>query len=554
MYKTFWILFLGVSFFSCKTVEKPTAISMETSKIFHEGLRAYLAGNFNESQLLLDKALIQSPELDAAAYLKAQMYLADGQLQESSKYLLLAAKSDPKNTYYTTEVAFMYGQMNEFEKAAKVFESLIKQFPLDGAHYFGAYQNYLQAKNYKNALKILALQSQKLGLSSEITFNQYKTYLAWGKKREAETILEKGLIQFPNEPLFLANMVDIYMLNNDFKRALPLLEKLCEEDPENGLAKMVLGEMYLSNGDTKKGEKFLTECVLLPGPSITQKSNILSQLQKIHGCTDQNRILTSSFISLNPNEVIGYALLGDLNTICKNNKEAIIAYKSALKLNPNAFPVWQQLTYLEYQEKLWLDLLFSSEKCLELFPSQPYPYLTKAIALNKSKNFESVESIILMGLELINQQSAIESELKFQLAVFKFYTHEEKKALQVFEESLSLQPNNFAIKADCANELIEKVGYIEIADSLISMCLINDPKNPKYIAIKGRVSFYKNNISQAIELLDNALLMGFDIAQIEEWLGDCYEKNGNHPRAVEYWQLSINHGNNSEGIKIKLKL
>lgn len=157
-----------------------------------------------------------------------------------------------------------------------------------------------------------------------------------------------------------------------------------------------------------------------------------------------------------------------------------------------------------------------------------------------------------MGLTLCVNQNNISSELTFQKAISRFNNGPTQEALALFHESLALQPNNLALKADAANEVLSNALFVTFADSLIEQCLKAEPKNAKFVAIKGRVLYTRNETLQAVKWIAEAMELGYPAKLGEEWLGDCFEKLGDKTKAKGYWNKAKAAGNDSERLKLKL--
>ncbi len=369
-----YFIILG-ALIGCKTVETTSSDgSIQVIQQYHEGLRAYLKGDYVVAENMANSVITLNPKHDGALYLLSKVYYDQGRLDESAKFLLKAGEADPKNTYLLSEIAFMYSSLDKHNEAGLIFEQLIKSNPREMPYYFGGIENYLQAKNYKSALRIVSLQESIFGSTIESHLNRYKVYMAQDDPKKAIQQLEAGITAFPNEPLFLANLIDLYFQQNEHNKAIPLLEKLCETDPENGMAKMVFGDYLINTGQKERGEKFLAEAVLLEGPSIEQKAQILLAKHKSAGCTEENTTLFKTFAADNPNAIIGRTLLGDLYVKCNRPDLALTQYRIAVEIKPDAYPIWKQLLLITYKEELWDTLINISESCQALFPVQPMPF------------------------------------------------------------------------------------------------------------------------------------------------------------------------------------
>ena len=548
-------LFILIGFlFGCKTTE-PTSSDNLLPQIqqYHEALRAYFKGDYSSAENMANKVIAVNPHHDGALYLKSKIYYDQGKLNESADYLLKAGEADPNNTYLSSEIAFMYSSLGKYNEAGLIFENLLKSNSREMSYYFGGFENYLQAKNYKSASRIVSLQESIFGSTIETYLNRYKIHLAQDDIKKAIQQLESGITAFPNEPLFLANLIDLYFQQNQHNKAIPLLENLCQADPQNGMAKMVFGDYLVNSGQQERGEKFLAEAVLLEGPSIEQKAQILLAKQKNTGCTEENTLLFKNFAADNPNAIIGRTLLGDLYIKCNQPDLALAQYRIAVGIKPEAYPVWKQLLLITYKEELWDTLINISESCQALFPVQPMPFLTMAIAHNKKGNLDEAENAIEIGSELIvTNDPATEAEFDFQRGVLALNRKEFTKAKAWFIHSISLQPENYELKADITAESMSAPELLPFADSLLNECMAVDPSNAKFMAIKGRNYYIKNDLLLANSWLEKAIIHGYPQKLGEEWLGDCAFKAGDLQGAKYYWLNAVRLGNQTERLKQKL--
>ena len=180
-----YFIILG-SLIGCKTVETTSSDgSIQVIQQYHEGLRAYLKGDYVVAENMANSVITLNPKHDGALYLLSKVYYDQGRLDESAKFLLKAGEADPKNTYLLSEIAFMYSSLDKHNEAGLIYEKLIKSNPREMPYYFGVIENYLQAKNYKSASRIVSLQESIFGSTIETYLNRYKIYLAQDDQKKA---------------------------------------------------------------------------------------------------------------------------------------------------------------------------------------------------------------------------------------------------------------------------------------------------------------------------------------------------------------------------------
>jgi tetratricopeptide (TPR) repeat protein len=246
--------------------------------------------------------------------------------------------------------------------------------------------------------------------------------------------------------------------------------------------------------------------------------------------------------------------LGDLLVQCNQTDSALVQYKAAVALNPEAYPIWKQLLLITYKEEQWDSLVRLSAECQALFPVQPMPYLTLAIAKNKIGQLDDAEQALDAGSELIvSNDPALVAEFSFQRGILALNRRQVTNATTWFNQAITLQPENLELKADIGNEALIYSELTSYADSLITECLAQEPSNPKFMAIKGRLFYIKNDLLLANSWLEKAIIHGYPKKLGEEWLGDCAFRAGNLKQAKYYWLNAVSLGNQTERLKQKIK-
>ena len=457
---------------ACKTSpNKTTPISIvnKQQSLFHQGVRNYITGN-NKKAILDFEACIKTNALDDASHFAlAQLYLIESQLDQAAYHSEIAAKLDPNNSYYASELAYMYAEMKQYKKAGEYFEGLISKDKNNVAYYMGAINNYANALEYAKAMKILDKLIDHRGLDISLQMEKYDLFLLMKKPEKATKTLEEGRVLFDNDPVFLATLVDSYIENKQFDEAFALLNELVEKDAENGLATLLLGEMYMQKNNYLKGIELLKSAVTKEGPSIDQKMNILIQTQKTEGCGPEIIKLVDYMTARYPENAKSFTIKGDC--CIKNNdvEGAIVAYKKAVDIQHNLFPVWQQLLLLEFQSEKWTSLYTNSIDAISLFPNNPFAYLTAGISANKMQNYADAIGFLEAGLEYIIKNDETEAEMLAKLGEANFGLKNPDIAYDFYNRAILKYPNSAPINAAFALQLAKNKLKLDFAITLIDI-------------------------------------------------------------------------------------
>ena len=543
-------------FVACKAssdITGPISSTNVFKTTFHQGIRNYITGNNNKAILDFEACLKINPSDDAVHFALAQLYLINQQFDKAAEHSELAARLDPKNTYYIAELAYMYSEMKDHKKSAQFFERLILTDQSNAAYYMGAINNYAEIKEYPKALKILNRLIEQNGPEVSLQMEKYKLYELMMKPDLAIKTLEDGRKLFNDDPVFLAVLVDTYMENHKYELAFNLLNDLVEKDPENGLATLLLGEMYMEKKEYKKGLALLKTAVKKEGPSIDQKMNILIQTQKIEGCGIEVVELVNYMVERYPENEKSYTIQGDC--FVKNNdiKSAIEAYQTAVKINPDLFPVWQQILLLEFQSESWNSLYKNSLEALSLYPTNTFVNLTAGLAANKLKKYNEALIYLESGLQFVVKDDGTEAEMMAQMGEANFGLKKLTVACEYFEKALKKAPESATIHASFALQLAKNNLTLEYANKLSDFAISKATDNGLFLAIKGYILLVKLNYLEGLSIMKAAKELDPNNSLILDWLGDAYYFNGKTQEAIIEWTNAIKLGSTNELLPKKIE-
>jgi tetratricopeptide (TPR) repeat protein len=550
-----YLVFMGLVavLVGCKSSESssstPSSTEFLEAQKYHEAIRFYFKQDYQSALISSQEVLKLNPNNDAALYLVSKIYFDQENWSEASNFLLKAGNADPKNQFITREIGYMYSATGNFKKAGETYEKLIKIFPYESEHYFACFENYVNAKDYKGASRVLGLQEKYLGESIELCLNKYRVFQIQQQWDRARETLEKGLVAFTMEPRLLAPLIDLYLEQKQTEKAMSLLKDLCSTDPENGYARYLYGNYLIQTGQNKEGQRLLNESVLLRGLPMEKKAEILLSQHKTFGCEDETRKTTLEFLNQNPNEFVANTLAGDLMLKCDEPFSALGHYLQALNLNPNAFPVWNPVLMIGFREEMWDSLLYNSSRCVELFPLQPFPYLMLGISQFKLNRIEEASLAFETGRNYVIN----DSDLEAQFMAYESLTSSRNSAS--IKENLNgifqKVPKNFVLKAEIAENLLLNTELVTFVDSLILNCMEHDPKQGYFMALKAKQGFSQKNYSLAQEWIEKAMKNGYPERFGIEILGDIADAQGNKVLAKQLWQSAVEKGNYSYHLRKK---
>ena len=257
--KIFLIIFLSLVYYWCSPVppSPPYADSEPPAFLFYQRALFYVENNeFEKALSQLDTAIAMKPEY-------AQFYYAQGQVFELMGNYISALVSYEKAIQYKSyypdtwkKLANLYMRVGQYEKASQVLRDLTDDQP-DSLQY-------------------------ELALAESYVFDQ-KPQLALERLNYYEKQGGKSL-----DKIRLQGMA--YFVQDNFERAIDLLDKYIIAVPQNYLAIKYLGIACIKVGKSEKGISALNRALQLDpdDPEIyVFRAQYFSQMNKVEAAAEQ---------------------------------------------------------------------------------------------------------------------------------------------------------------------------------------------------------------------------------------------------------------------------
>jgi len=554
---TMYKLIFGLMFLALASCAPTKSISRQKSssyfKYFHEGVRFQLTGDYQKAIEAFEKSLLAESKDDAAAYGIALCLEKQNQAGASIEYLQRACNSDPRNNYYKIQLAKLYQITGEFQKAAEIQEKLIAVFPENEQLYYAAASNYTSAKNLKRALKTLDNLRSRYGNSPDLVLYRYDVLLkACPTSKMGIELLEKSILEFPNDPGILSYLVDYYMTNENYSKGTEFLEQLVLADETNALACLLLGDITFEAG--KKDQAFAYYKKALKGEGLNVKTiaETFVKMKEIWLTDSEMSTLMDACERDWPTESLIFALLGDYYYAQKNLLRTIYYYKKAVELNPDLNAIWNELLLLEFEVEDWPSLRIDGSKVIELFPLSPLGYYMSGTAMNRLGEYSLAKSMLEEGIFFVSNDDQLKGGVKAQLAESCFGVMDVKAGLKLYEESLRLSPNNNYILNLYFKSAIFKLKDPKKARELYEMLIISEMNENRKKESLALLCFVEKKFKEAFNMLEGIEQSYFRYSDVLELQGDVLFFLDKKVEAQQKWQEAKTKGKKSSVLEQKL--
>lgn len=153
---------------------------------------------------------------------------------------------DPSRTDAYKNIAFVYIRLDSVDKAIESYHKVLEQDPKDTQVMLQLGSLYYDLKEYEKTVelmnKILELEPNNLEAFSQKAF----AYDSMGKPDEAFQAYNDALAQNPDNPDLRFNLGRLYYMKKDYNKAIEQFEKVLVISPDDYEATLNTGNAYLS--------------------------------------------------------------------------------------------------------------------------------------------------------------------------------------------------------------------------------------------------------------------------------------------------------------------
>lgn len=510
-------------------------------------------GRSQEAILELEKCLSLRQDDDAVYYALSKLELDQGNLEASANYIRKANEIDPNNTWYVEELAYMYFENQQFEKASEQFKKLVAKEPRNIDWQYAYSEALLRSGKDKEALEVFEIMEGQVGKHPHFALQRYDVLMKSGHKSDAEAELLNAQKEFPEDPSIIGALVDHYYKTKQNEKAETFLIKLVEADPENGRAQLALADIYQRRQQMDKAYVALKKAIESPTLDIDTKMSVLISIQEQSPEIPEEMFpILESFTALYPDNAKSHSIQGDYFVIARQSDKALKSYTRAIELDKSLFPIWNQVLILEYEASDFEALYKSSKECLELFPTASTVYLLQGISANETGNHDDAIEALSVGMEMVVNDNPLKAEFYGQIGEAHFAQKDYNAAFDNYKKALQLDDRNPSIKNNYARRLAVLKRDLDLAESLAEQIALSYPKEALFIDTKGLVSFHKGNFEEAEDFFKSALLQDLNNPIMLEHLGDAQSKLGKKSDALKSWNLAKENGSVSKTLDKKI--
>lgn len=386
---------------------------------FYEALKQKGIENYDRSAEALLKCIELNDEPAVLYYELGKNYIQLKNFGSAEDALKKAVEKEPDNEWYLDELYGYYADQNDYDKAIKTVQQLVKYHP-DYKEDLASL--YVRTKKYDDALRLLDELDTTYGVSESRDRLRNQVYELTGRKKDQIKNLEDRLEDEPNKESNYLALIFRYSENNETEKAFETAKELLEINPNSQLVHLALYKFYLDDNSPEKAIESMKIVVKSNEVKPEAKLKVLSDFVAFVGKNPQYEtdLLEATTLAENQSDKKTLTELGEFYLVKGDKEKALRYFETALQSDGNNFEILRNILLVKVDLKQFESALNQSDEALLLYPSQPILYLIKGVALNELGKPKDAVEVLEEGLDYLIDDPKMEGDFYLQLA--KAYT------------------------------------------------------------------------------------------------------------------------------------
>jgi tetratricopeptide (TPR) repeat protein len=523
--------------------------------LYFSGLKEKVSDNYSLAADFFKRALDIDPLHHFSAYELAQIYFRAKDFEQAKNFIQKAITVETQNEWYWLLSSNIYQELKDYHLLHYALTELVKTAPDKIEYQLDKANTLMILKKNEEALVIYDALEQKYGSNPEIIKGKQNIFVSKGDFKGATTHLQKLIDENPEEVVNYIYLGDLYFNNRQKDKALEVYKKAKVLAPENAYINLALADIYNSIGKNEEAFNELRVAFSHQELEIDQKIKIIisyfsafPELRAVRYAETLSRTLTE----IHNNEAKAFAVYGDVLYQKNELDKAKLAYQQAVILNKQIYVVWDQLIRIKLALNDMAGVVKDGEEALTLFPNQAVLYVYTALAYNQLKQSEKAVNYLNAALNY-ELNNALKVQVYSSLGDAYQSLKKFKESVAAYEKALALEPdnvyalNNYAYYLSLRDENLEKAERMSYRSNQL------EKDNSSFLDTYAWILFRQKKYKEAKDWIEKALKASdSQSATIVEHYGDIIFHLGDKTGALENWKKAHQLGEKSTLLQKKI--
>ena len=319
----------------------------------------------------LDQILRREPSDPEALSIQASIMARNGDLESATEQLQRVIKGSPGHVQATVMLAKILEKSGDFTAARMVLEDAFKTNPENDKVLFALVQFYANQKLYAEAVDtmrgLITLKPEAYDYRIALS----NIYLQQGQIDQAEQVLRDAISAGPRDEKRYLSLATFLLENRGQEPAITELQQFAQNNPELVELQFAVAQHLVTAGQVDEAITGLHEIIkqYQTGPAGLRARNQLVQIHASRSQFDQAHTLVAEVLDENPHDYDALVMKGRLAFKTNNFSDAITAFRSVLKDQPDAVEI---LTYLAETHLRIGEIELAGEALFRAVDTNPY--------------------------------------------------------------------------------------------------------------------------------------------------------------------------------------
>ena len=516
-------------------------------------------GRYDEAFELLEHCHSLDSSSSAIRFFLAPYYSVLGKDSVACAMLESIVSENPDNEDYNDALVSQYARTGNWKAAIAVYERIVGTAHTKSEIYKSLYTLYYNDDNFEKALEVLDRIEEIEGKSDELTELRLRLYMLLSRHDEMIAIIKNSIAENPDDTRQMTVLGEVYTLLGKYGPAEETFKQTLEKSPEDVHTLKALINLY---AQTENEDGFCNTMERLIRSEATDTETRLSNLvnyilYKEKKDSTYIKPFFQELLQLPYDRLALYESYADyLEYRNAGTSELIPVYEKIVELDSeNVGAIIKLLQYAIKEEDKEAVSRYADEALLYL-PHKLELYFYKGFARYLLGN--KMESIDIYK-EGLGKRDA-DTELAVVAAVFTTLgdTYHEldmkKESYAAYDSALVYEPyrmevlNNYAYYLSIENKELQKA--LEMSRKTID----EEPENPTYLDTYAWILFKLGRYEEAKAYAEKILSIDEEMSYVVlHHIGDIFAKCGNIEKAVTYWEMAREAGDETKILEKKIR-
>ncbi len=585
------------SWASAKTDWDREAQRRKAEYIFLEAQSAYSDGSYDRYLSMVDRAYaLDSTDVDIAGEWGMITLIddnADSAMMEKA-YATLKRRFmvNPGNMINGRIFANVAQQNRRFGDALRTWQILDSIYPTKAEPALELAKAYLRSyvqgdtASFDKAMAIYDRIETGTGKTMELSSQKINAYYLKGDTMAVVNELDSLFANAPNDAYTALFVGAHYQYLSKPDKAIKYYDIACELDPSNGPAYLSRAKFYNAQGDSAAFDREVFQALKSPNLDAPTKIEILrSYVSDLYTDRRQEARIKELFNTLqdqHSGEPEIHNLYAAYLYELKDYKGAAEQFSYSAALDPTSEQTWTSYVQMLAMAEDTTGVIDVATAATHRFPENLYfPILTSNMYRLAGDNDKAMAVLDSVDISVVNNEVAVSNFLTSKGDLFTV-AGDTVQALATYEKAIELYPDNKMAMNNAAYFMALTGTDLDKAERYSAKSLQGDDLNPTYLDTYAWVFFMKKDYKMAKHYIDIALNAYFEpdgdkpdgedeeeadisdefeetdeslapSADVYDHAGDIYFMNGEHAKAVEFWEKAHELDPDDEIIAKKVK-